>query len=300
MAPNLGLFANLLFLSFAPRSHSIRLIDLVVPSAVLLGQDVMLECRYDLENDGLYSLKWYKGNEEIFCYIPEEEFPSDRMKSFNLPGVNILVEKSNDHQILLQNVDFDSTGKYRCEIVAEGSFQTINNVGQMNVVKLPAEDPIITGGLAHYVVGDLVKVNCTSRKSLPAANLTWYINGELSDKNFLQNYPIIEDEESGLQTIIIGLEFEVRQKHLKTGGLKIKCTATLAAVYWRSDERSAEAAAIKSAHNHSERDTQQHMSSPSKNVNDWMSNRGSIVFPSCIIKMTITTVLLTAKFKLYL
>ncbi|KAK2727763.1 hypothetical protein QYM36_008299 [Artemia franciscana] len=143
------------------------------------------------------------------------------------------------------------------------------------VPKLPAEDPIITGGLAHYVVGDLVKVNCTSRKSLPAANLTWYINGELSDKNFLQNYPIIEDEESGLQTIIIGLEFEVRQKHLKTGGLKIKCTATLAAVYWRSDERSAEAAAIKSAHNHSERDTQQHMSSPSKNVNDWMSNRES-------------------------
>ena len=43
---------------------------------------------------------------------------------------------------------------------------------------LPKEGPHIEGGKARYAPGDMVRVNCTSSKSRPAATLAWYINGE--------------------------------------------------------------------------------------------------------------------------
>ncbi|KAK2726923.1 hypothetical protein QYM36_007686 [Artemia franciscana] len=218
------------------------LVDIIVPSIVLKGKDALLECQYDLDDEGLYSIKWYKGNEEIFRFIPGEELLSDRIKGFNLPGVNIVrakiptmleksdigstdfnggtndpkqMEESDKHKILLHNVNFDTAGRYRSEIVAEGpSFQTMSNAQHLSVVhlyiiksnsvndfskiksqvhhyvdqkvrlkekillKIPSEDPIITGGQLRYSIGDIVDVNCTSKDSLPAANLTWYINGD--------------------------------------------------------------------------------------------------------------------------
>ena len=42
----------------------------------------------------------------------------------------------------------------------------------------PEDGPVITGGKSRYEVGDRVKVNCTSYKSKPAAELTWFINNE--------------------------------------------------------------------------------------------------------------------------
>ena len=44
----------------------------------------------------------------------------------------------------------------------------------------------------------------------------------------------------GLETAILGLEFRVRSRHFKRGDLKLKCLATIATIYWRSNEESAE------------------------------------------------------------
>lgn len=46
-------------------------------------------------------------------------------------------------------------------------------------VELPQRGPLIVGGKPRYSIGDTVELNCTSLRSSPAANLTWYINGEL-------------------------------------------------------------------------------------------------------------------------
>ena len=35
------------------------------------------------------------------------------------------------------------------------------------------------GGNARYSIGDVVNMTCKSERSSPAANLSWYINGEL-------------------------------------------------------------------------------------------------------------------------
>lgn len=49
-----------------------------------------------------------------------------------------------------------------------------------NFSALPEDDPVITPrpGRHRYQVGDVVRFNCTSAKSKPAAMLSWFINGE--------------------------------------------------------------------------------------------------------------------------
>ena len=55
---------------------------------------------------------------------------------------------------------------------------------------LPDEGPIISGGFPRYHVGDRVNVNCTSRRSRPAAKLKWYINGEQADPALVKKYRV--------------------------------------------------------------------------------------------------------------
>lgn len=47
-------------------------------------------------------------------------------------------------------------------------------------------------------------------------------------------------DREGLETAVLGLEFRLRTKHFKRGDLKIKCLATIATVYWKSNELSIE------------------------------------------------------------
>ena len=58
------------------------------------------------------------------------------------------------------------------------------------VADLPDEGPIITGGFPRYHIGDKVEVNCTSKRSKPAAKLKWYINGEQADPDLVKHYSV--------------------------------------------------------------------------------------------------------------
>lgn len=40
--------------------------------------------------------------------------------------------------------------------------------------------------------------------------------------------------------------FQVRHKHFKDGDLKLKCTATISTVYWKSNEESVQESALSS------------------------------------------------------
>lgn len=57
-----------------------------VPVAVPTGSTATLHCLYDLEDEQLYTVKWYKGRQEFFRYVPKE-LPHTRV--FPLPGVNV-------------------------------------------------------------------------------------------------------------------------------------------------------------------------------------------------------------------
>lgn len=90
------------------------------------------------------------------------------------------------------------------------------------IAALPEEGPRITGGRPRYQIGDVVRVNCSSGRSKPAAHLTWYINGDPADQSLLRSYdPVITGRE-GLETSILGLEFRVKPRHFRRGDMKLK------------------------------------------------------------------------------
>ncbi|XP_055710116.1 uncharacterized protein LOC129805900 isoform X2 [Phlebotomus papatasi] len=191
-----------------------------------------------MDGEALYSVKWYKDGNEFYRYVPRDMPP---VLIFQLPGVSVDLHNSTDTLVVLQSVNLSASGRYRCEVSAEApSFQTVSDHGDMIVVALPEEGPRITGGRPRYQIGDVVRVNCTSGRSKPATHLSWFINGEHAEPSFLRNYPPLITGREGLETSTLGLEFRVRAKHFKKGDMKLKCLATIATVYWRSNEESVE------------------------------------------------------------
>ncbi|XP_021963894.1 cell adhesion molecule 2 isoform X2 [Folsomia candida] len=216
----------------------LRLADLKIPSHTIRGQPVRLECHYDLEGEALYSVKWYKDQHEFFRFIVADNPPAQVV---NLTGVNVDLPNSSDNTVTLKSVDLTGSGVYRCEVSGEApTFQTVGESAQMIVVDLPdSGGPQIEGTRPRYGIGDTVRINCTSSRSRPAAKLAWFINADPAEEALLRHFPVIIDDD-GLETSILGLEFKVRHKHFKKGDLKMKCLATIANLYWRSNEESVE------------------------------------------------------------
>lgn len=85
--------------------------------------------------------------------------------------------------VTLKNITLLTSGVYRCEVVADKSFQQLTHQGQMIVVAPPLQDPVIhiQGDMrnqSRVAVGDRVIGNCTSYRSKPPASLMLYINGQ--------------------------------------------------------------------------------------------------------------------------
>ncbi|KAH6929990.1 hypothetical protein HPB50_007930 [Hyalomma asiaticum] len=66
--------------------NGLRLVRLDMPSAVIRGDPLWLNCSFDLESDELYSVKWYKNNREFFRYLPNENPPG---QAYKLSGVHV-------------------------------------------------------------------------------------------------------------------------------------------------------------------------------------------------------------------
>ncbi|KAF2363086.1 Immunoglobulin-like domain [Trinorchestia longiramus] len=156
-----------------------------VPSWVKVGDSASLTCKFDLEGQNLYAVKWYKDGREIYRYVPAEKLTQ---QDFPMNGVHIDVSQSDKEVVRLKNVSLESTGRYKCEVLAESpKFMTLVKSGEMQVVDPPSGPPTVLGGRAEYEEGDLVNVTCITLPSVPPAQLKWYINGEEASRNFL--YP---------------------------------------------------------------------------------------------------------------
>lgn len=76
------------FFFFPDISWGLKNTRLTIPSAVRKGDNARLICNYDLENDTLYTIKWYKGRREFYRYTPKE---NPAMKTFPLGGITVEV-----------------------------------------------------------------------------------------------------------------------------------------------------------------------------------------------------------------
>lgn len=214
--------------------HCLRMVMLDVPTAANQGESVELSCIYELENDVLYSIKWYKNDVEFYRYVPNDWPPGQFLP---LPGVRVELSKSGKRSVYLRNVDLNSTGTYRCEVSAEApSFKSVEAEGDLKVMVLPTEGPRITGGQTKYNVGDVVAINCTSAKSKPAATLRWFVNDNLIGPGEYETEYSTTLHEDGLETSCLSLRFVAKDKHFVEGAMRLKCTASISRMYTMSNE----------------------------------------------------------------
>lgn len=68
--------------------YSLRIRQLQVPSVIDVRDKAVLNCTFDLEGDRLYSVKWYKEEDEFFRYMPGL---SPHIQTFVVQGVNLVV-----------------------------------------------------------------------------------------------------------------------------------------------------------------------------------------------------------------
>lgn len=52
------------------------MIEVRVPNYTVKDNTVKLECHFDLEDEKLYSVKWYKDGHEFYRYLPRDHPPA--------------------------------------------------------------------------------------------------------------------------------------------------------------------------------------------------------------------------------
>lgn len=210
----------LLGFSCATGVFGLRLVSLDVPTAVIQGDSVWLNCTLDLEMDELYSVKWYKNDVEFYRFVPRDRPLGQK---FQVSGVNVDMSKSRQGKVFLSTTDLNTEGLYKCEASAESpTFQTVAGEQEIKVYVLPQEGPQIQGSQPRYEAGDIVNFTCRSSPSKPAAILKWYINGSEATRDLLISYPATSDH-NGLQATSLGLTFRVTHEDAIT----LRCTAVV-------------------------------------------------------------------------
>ncbi|CAB4059491.1 unnamed protein product [Lepeophtheirus salmonis] len=203
---------------------SVRIRVLDVPQAAKAGLDVKLTCDYDLQGQRLYQVKWYKGSHEFYRYSPNDE---NKIKLFLVENLDVDPRRSDSTTVVLKNLHVDMTGTYTCEVSTEGTFETVQASAKMDVILIPKGGPHIQGYHEIVEVGDTLILNCTSLKSKPAAQLTFYINnkkikGRRSHIS-LRKYVITnEKDRPKTETSILSMELKVKRHHVVNSRIHVR------------------------------------------------------------------------------
>ncbi|EDS45609.1 conserved hypothetical protein [Culex quinquefasciatus] len=161
---------------------ALQLTEINVPDIVDYRHPVTMSCSYDLGENQLNSVKWYKGNEEFYRFAP---MLNPRFKDFPVEGVQVVTPESLCNQFLCQiwltNLSRHSSGQYRCEVSGDApQFALANGSKNMTVEALPQHDPIISGHMVTYSPGDSSYIQtakirlkfCTQQEKLDTNNNT--------------------------------------------------------------------------------------------------------------------------------
>ena len=54
---------------------ALRMLDIQLPSIAIFGKPAQLNCTYELEQDQLYSIKWFHNDNEFYRYLPNDNPP---------------------------------------------------------------------------------------------------------------------------------------------------------------------------------------------------------------------------------
>ncbi|GJQ70193.1 hypothetical protein Trydic_g22653 [Trypoxylus dichotomus] len=208
---------------------SLKSLFIKVPEIVKSGDTVTLSCEYDLEQAALYTIKWYRNNEEFFRFVPKESPP---FRAFPLPHVNVDISTSGPNKVTLTDVSKEMTGDYNCEVSADAPlFHTEVKGAHMTVAELPSEMPRLSIEPKKVEIDKAIKAECRSPYSFPPSKLTWYINdneisGDTNNVRVHTTYNI--SEHSGqMRSTTSKIEIVASQSFFVSGQMALKCEARI-------------------------------------------------------------------------
>ncbi|XP_025018075.1 uncharacterized protein LOC107361825, partial [Tetranychus urticae] len=211
--------------------ESIKLRRFGVPGAVANGSSVWLHCDYDLENDSLYSVKWYKNYEEFYGYLPSSN--GIQHKVFPQRGINIDLLKSNSTHVCLESIDLNTEGTFGCEVSTEAPvFRTVKAEKDLRIYVSPTSHLKVFGLQEHYNIHDTINLTCIGGPSKPPMLIAWFINDKKVDPSsrLIQSISSTRDID-GLYLSLTTLTFPLKSTSISNGDLIISCEALFTTIY---------------------------------------------------------------------
>ncbi|KAH1014060.1 hypothetical protein HUJ04_002955 [Dendroctonus ponderosae] len=204
--------------------HVISLKDVklsIVPAIVQYLNDSTLQCSYDLEDDILYSVKWYRGLREFYRYTPSEH---PKTKVFPFDGITVDVNSSNSTQVVLRNIEFNLSGNFSCEVTTDLPHMVIGVDEQnMMVIQLPETSPKISVGRDVLDSGDILRANCSCPPSRPPVKLLFKLNNLTVAENNPHPYTKLQERSWS----DLSLDLPLDDFHFDNGRLVLHCIAVL-------------------------------------------------------------------------
>ncbi|KAF7487695.1 hypothetical protein SSS_03445 [Sarcoptes scabiei] len=245
---SLMIVTSIMMIHLSTFGSCLKLLSVHVPTMVVMGQPIWLNCSYDLEYEELYSIKWYHWNAdsdakgEFYRWIPKD-FPPGQM--FPMSGIHLDLSRSSFGNVYLSKSDIFTDGSFRCEVSAEApSFRTVRKEKELHIYSLPKEKPIIrdangnneTTTYSHYGPGDLINLTCRTKPSRPKSSITWYINDELAEPRYVKSDDNLEENFNGLQSSSSRLYFFAERNHFHNGMMKVSCVSDMVIQYSMASE----------------------------------------------------------------
>ncbi|CAB3253039.1 unnamed protein product [Arctia plantaginis] len=227
-------------------AHNITFLE--VPRYGDPHHEANLVCHYvsELDDPALHSVKWYRGSNEIFRFMPGQQ-PSTR--TFNSTAGGVSKGTCNLNSCAISVVlprTYNTKLSFTCEVSTEGPrFAVAKQTKNLTIAVTLKEDPVILGVPGTVQLGEDVLLNCTSQPAMPPANIMWYIDGrpEVSHTEpwLVNNTQVSAANEFGLRSSWRSLKLRVATTK---GYMALRCEATQPTFppYTRSTNKTLEIA----------------------------------------------------------
>ncbi|XP_063600668.1 uncharacterized protein LOC134776845 [Penaeus indicus] len=226
----------------AARGRCLRMSGVWVPPVAISGTEVKFTCHYETSpslNDTLYSLKWYRGHDQFYEYIPRNIPP---MKVYESAHVHVdssihfiqlspLPQKSQSdaNTVVLKGVTRETSGSFQCEVVGDKPlFETDNYTKNMTVVDIPPWGPRLTHRPLSSKVGvqDIIQARCEVGPSDPPTEITWTINRAPAPP-----YARVKTYRNENRVHVSDLHIQVTEDLFYKGELVVACGAKLLSAF---------------------------------------------------------------------
>ncbi|XP_071520695.1 uncharacterized protein [Panulirus ornatus] len=235
-------FRLLLVLGLVAKGRSLRVSGVLVPSVVVSGSAVQLACNYEHTTDRpdpLYSVKWYRGVNQFYEYIPKRDPP---VRVYQLPHIHIDELGSSGPTVRLTGVTRATSGTFRCEVMGDKPyFETDDHAVNMTVVDVPLWGPEVRSRVQGVGVtqgsrvrpGDEVGARCMLGQSDPPADITWTLNS-MGPPPHAHIQRSLQTDKLGRRVQVSEVTVEVREAWFRGGALTLTCHARLSTVFHKT------------------------------------------------------------------